>query len=183
MPTPQFNVRVPEQYHALLRTIVESLRVNPYGADALADALLSVCRQPAVNNVAHNLPSDASTANNLPSDANTEALHTVLARIAAQEERIAALEEREPRMTMLEALEARVAKLEKAPKPPRPATKRTPSILPEHIAEAALLWRDEGQSYRQIRDSHGWPYNFNALGKKAKQYLTKLEEQAGGEPQ
>src|SRR5688500_2164150 len=34
MPTPQFNVRVPERYHDLLRLIVERLRANPDGADA-----------------------------------------------------------------------------------------------------------------------------------------------------
>ena len=69
MPTPQFNVRVPERYHALLRLIVERLRANPDGADALADALLAVCRQPA--------GSGAIGADNLPAFADSVRLDAI----------------------------------------------------------------------------------------------------------
>jgi hypothetical protein len=116
MPTPQFNVRVPERYHALLRLIVERLRANPEGADALADALLAVCRQPAdallavcrqpAGKGADNLLTAAGKgADNLPTAADTEVLRSIL-------ERLDALEEREPRMVRIEALETRVATLE-----------------------------------------------------------------------
>ncbi len=60
MPTPQFNVRVPERYHDLLRLIVERLRANPDGADALADALSAVCRRSAGSG-ADNLPTAADS--------------------------------------------------------------------------------------------------------------------------
>jgi hypothetical protein len=124
MPTPQFNVRVPERYHDLLRLIVERLRANPDGADALADALSAVCRQ-AASGAADSLPSTAdsgadSGADSLPSPADS-------ARLDAIEDRLDALEEREPRMVRIEALEARMVTLEQrmdgigrtAPAPPR----------------------------------------------------------------
>src|SRR4051794_28605290 len=90
MPTPQFNVRVPEQYHALLRLIVERLRASPDGADALADALLAVCRQPA--------GSGAIGADNLQTPADR-------ARLDALEERLGSLEQ--PILDRLAALEAK----------------------------------------------------------------------------
>lgn len=108
MPTPQFNVRVPERYHDLLRLIVERLRANPDGADALADALSAVCRQPA-----------GKGADNLLSDASTDVPQSIL-------ERLAALEEREPRMVRIEALEARIAVLEEMLAGP-PATPPPPA--------------------------------------------------------
>jgi hypothetical protein len=88
MPTPQFNVRVPERYHALLRLIVERLRASPDGA--LADALLAVCRQPA--------GSDAIGADNLQTPADR-------ARLDALEERLGSLEQ--PILDRLAALEAK----------------------------------------------------------------------------
>src|SRR3954453_12525419 len=105
MPTPQFNVRVPERYHALLPLIVERLRANPDGADALADALLAVCRQPAGKGADNLLTAVGRGADNLPTDASTDVPQSIL-------DRLAALEEREPRMVRIEALETRVAKLE-----------------------------------------------------------------------
>src|SRR3954466_662741 len=90
MPAPQFNVRVPERYHALLRLIVERLRANPDGADALADALLAVCRQPA--------GSGAIGADNLPASADS-------VRLDAIEERLGSLEQ--PILDRLAALEAK----------------------------------------------------------------------------
>jgi hypothetical protein len=90
MPTPQFNVRVPERYHALLRLIVERLRANPDGADALADALLAVCRQPA--------GSGAIGADNLQTPADRARLGSLEQPIL---DRLAALEAKEDSLQSL----------------------------------------------------------------------------------
>lgn len=42
-PTPQFNMRMPEETHAALREIAEALRRNP----GLAERLVDTCRQDA----------------------------------------------------------------------------------------------------------------------------------------
>jgi hypothetical protein len=75
VPTPQFNVRVPERYHDLLRLIVERLRANQDGADALAEILTAVCRQPAVS------------ADSLPSIADRR-VDAIIDRLTALEERM-----------------------------------------------------------------------------------------------
>jgi hypothetical protein len=90
MPTPQFNVRVPERYHALLRLIVERLRANPDGADALADALLAVCRQTA--------GSGAIGADNLQTPADRARLGSLEQPIL---DRLAALEAKEDSLQSL----------------------------------------------------------------------------------
>jgi hypothetical protein len=83
VPTPQFNVRVPDRYHDLLRLIVDHLRANPDGADALAEALSAVCRQTA----------DSIGADNLPTPADSARLDAIDARLAALEQRVAAIDE------------------------------------------------------------------------------------------
>jgi hypothetical protein len=94
MPTPQFNVRVPERYHALLRLIVERLRANPDGADALADALSAVCRQPA--------GSGAIGADNLQTPADRARLEQpILDRLAALEAKEDSLQSLLDRLTGL----------------------------------------------------------------------------------
>jgi hypothetical protein len=82
MPTPQFNVRVPERYHDLLRLIVERLRANPDGADALADALSAVCRQSAGRG-ASDADRLSAAADSLPSSAVSDRLDAIEARLAS----------------------------------------------------------------------------------------------------
>jgi hypothetical protein len=117
MPTPQFNVRVPEQYHDLLRLIVERLRANPDGADALAAALSAVCRQSAGRG--------AINADSLPAAASGD----FAALLQAMQEKLALQEKTTLKlMAMVENIADRVKALEqpaepKAAKPrqPRPA--------------------------------------------------------------
>ena len=139
MPTPQFNVRVPERYHALLRLIVERLRANPDGADALADALLAVCRQPA--------GSDAIGADNLQTPADRARLGSleqpILDRLAALEAKEDSLQSLLDRLTglveahtdMLRPILNRLAALEQsasdgAPSPSEGAADDLDSLCP-----------------------------------------------------
>jgi DNA-binding NarL/FixJ family response regulator len=107
MPTPQFNVRVPEQYHDLLRLIVERLRANPDGADALADALSAVCRQSA-GRCAISADSLSAAADSLPSSAVSDRLDAITADVEDLKVRIALLPEILDRLTRAEETTQRV---------------------------------------------------------------------------
>ena len=103
--------------------------------------------------------------------------------VAELKERLAALEEREPRMVKIDALERRVAKLEEtagtqaAPPMPPPAGNRP--IPAEHLEEAARLWDGgNGPSFQQIIASKGWPYNRAGLYRAVKRYLKQSSDQA-----
>jgi hypothetical protein len=106
MPTPQFNVRVPEQYHDLLRLIVERLRTNPDGADALAAALSAVCRQSAGRG--------AISADNLSAAASGD----FAALLQAMQEKLALQEQTTLKlMAMVENIADRVKALEQPAEP------------------------------------------------------------------
>jgi hypothetical protein len=136
MPTPQFNVRVPERYHDLLRLIVERLRANPDGADDLADALSAVCRQPA--------GSGAIGADNLQTPADRARLEQpILDRLAALEAKEDSLQSLLDRLTglveahtdMLQPILDRLAALEQsasdgAPSPSEGAADDLDSLCP-----------------------------------------------------
>jgi BMFP domain-containing protein YqiC len=98
MPLPTMSLRAAPEYHQLIRDIATALRTRP----ELADALRNV------------LQSQHSVALR-----DTDVLQSIL-------DRIAALEEREPRMVRIEALEARITALEEPPAS-RPHTPRPSS--------------------------------------------------------
>jgi hypothetical protein len=102
MPTSQFNVRVPEQYHALLRLIVERLRANPDGADALADALTAVCRQFAGRGDDYLLTAAGSDADSLPAVADSLPSSAINADVEDLKLRIALLPDILERLTRAE---------------------------------------------------------------------------------
>src|SRR5690349_7172335 len=97
MPLPTMSLRAPPEHHQLIRDIATALRTRP----ELADVLRSVLQ----------------TQHTSIAERDTDVLQSIL-------DRIAALEEREPRMVRIEALEARMAALEEPPAP-RPHTPRS----------------------------------------------------------
>jgi hypothetical protein len=101
MPSPQLNLRVPLEHHDLLRAVAARLREDAAFRDHLA-ALIAGVAAPVADPVAAPVAGVAAPV----------AGDSVTAHLEALEERVAALEEREPRMTMLEALAGRVAHLE-----------------------------------------------------------------------
>lgn len=60
MPTPQFNMRMPQETHAALREIAEALRRNP----ALADQLVDICRQDVADKTT--VAADTADSQNAP---------------------------------------------------------------------------------------------------------------------
>jgi hypothetical protein len=203
MPTPQFNIRVPEQYHGLLRLIVERLRANPNGADALADALTAVCRQPAGSGA---IGADrlSAAADSLPSSAVSDRLDAITADVEDLKVRIALLPEILERLTRQEEFsrkvlafdervnEGRVKEREaragsppastsasKLPAKPRPAAENDRSIPVEHLEEAARLWDGgKGPSIAKIITDKGWSYSRAGLHKAMKRYLDQASDQA-----
>jgi hypothetical protein len=149
MPTPQFNVRVPERYHALLRLIVKHLRANPDRADALADALSAVCRQPDGSLGAVN-------ADSLPTPAN------ISQRLDAIESRLEALEQR---AAMDETGRVAVQTRSEPPAPPthapRPAVTRQPRQTPAGRGAGGGNKRLTAEQDRQIAEmlNAGRPYS------------------------
>jgi hypothetical protein len=89
---PQVNVRLAPEHHDLIREMAQRLRSDPSLAVGLAEFLAQTGSgdQPQVSPLTHGLADE----------------------VAALMERLAALEEREPRMTKIAALEARMAALE-----------------------------------------------------------------------
>jgi hypothetical protein len=199
MPTPQFNVRVPEQYHDLLRLIVERLRANPNGADALADALTAVCRQSAgsgaisadrLSAAADSLPSSAVSDRLDAIERRHEDLHilldTIQERLARQEQTTVEL------TTFTQSIKEGIVKdraragsppaskrASKVPTAPRPAEPSDRSIPVEHVEEAARLWDGgKGPSIAKIIAAKGWTHHRSALGKKVKRYLEQSSDQA-----
>jgi hypothetical protein len=206
MPTPQFNVRVPEQYHGLLRLIVERLRANPDGADALAAALTAVCRQSAGSIGAIGADSLSAAADSLPSSAVSDRLDAITADLEDLKVRIALLPEILERLTRQEEFSRKVLAFDervnegrvkdrearagsppastsasKLPAKPRPATPDNHPIPVEHVEEAARLWDGgKGPSIAKIIAAKGWSHHRSALGKKVKRYLDQSSAQAGG---
>jgi hypothetical protein len=203
MPTPQFNIRVPEQYHGLLRLIVERLRANPDGADALAAALTAVCRQSASRSAigADSLP---AAGDSLPSAAVSNRLDAITADVEDLKVRIALLPEILDRLTREEEFsrkvltfaetindglvkdrEARVANPSASTAAsgvsakPRPDAASNRSIPVEHLEEAARLWDGgKGSSIAKIITAKGWTYNRAGLHKAVKRYLDQSSGQA-----
>jgi DNA-binding NarL/FixJ family response regulator len=148
MPTPQINIRVPTEHHDLMRLIASAVKRNP----SIVAALRAVC-QDGESSFALAITPESSPESSL--------------RIDALDDRIAALEEKEPRMAKIDALEVRMAALEErmdgidrtaAPRQPRPPAegKRRPKtdITPELHRRIHEL-RAEGKTHRAIADELG----------------------------
>jgi hypothetical protein len=86
MPSPQLNLRVPSEHHAILKRVASRLREDVAFKDQLAALVAGV----------------AAPVAGVAGD-------SIVARLEA---RLEALEEREPRMVRIEALEARLEVLE-----------------------------------------------------------------------
>jgi hypothetical protein len=200
MPTPQFNIRVPEQYHGLLRLIVERLRANPNGADALAAALSAVCRQSA-NSGAISADSLPVAADSLPSPAVSDRLDAVERRYDDLWDLVQKIQERLVRQeastveltTFAQSINEGIVKdraaragsppaskrASKVPAVPRPAAESDRSIPVEHLEEAARLWDGgKGPSIAKIIAAKGWSYSRAGLHKAMKRYLDQASDQA-----
>jgi hypothetical protein len=102
MALPTITLRVAPEHHQLIRDIGAALRTRPELANVLRDVLQA--------------QHDSGVT-----DRDTNVLQSTLAPVL---DRIAALEEREPRMVRMEALEARIATLEE--RASMPVTRQTP---------------------------------------------------------
>lgn len=148
MPTPQFNVRVPEQFHGLLRDIVEGLRANP----GLAGALSAVCRQAKAS-------------------PGADIVLTVvdISRLEAMEARLEAVEAWLTNGGTRSVPPARRRSSEAA----LPAADNR--VIPDEIlAEAAALWDGgRGASFDKIIKAKGWTCHRSALHKAVVRYLAR----------
>jgi hypothetical protein len=110
---PQINVRLAPEHHGLIRELAQRLRADPSLAVGLANFLAQAgsIDQTQVGPLTHGLADE----------------------VAAQRERLAALEEREPRMVRIEALETRVAALEAMMASPRAAPPTPTEVTSEPL--------------------------------------------------
>jgi hypothetical protein len=98
MPLPTMSLRAAPEHHQIIRDIATALRTRPELANVLRDVL-------------------QAQHDNGVTDRDTNVLQSIL-------DRLAALEEREPRMVRIDALEARIAALEERASIPAAAGKR-----------------------------------------------------------
>lgn len=164
MPLPTMSLRAAPEHQQIIRDIATALRTRPELADVLRDVLQTQ----------HGI-----------APGNTGVLQSIL-------ERLAALEEREPRMVRIEALETRMAALEgqgSAPaaepakpkaqaktKPQRPksAHRGAPPIPEDHLMEALRLWDGgKGSSPAQIIAAKKWPYHRSSLFRAMKRQVER----------
>jgi hypothetical protein len=149
MPLPTMSLRVAPEYHQLIRDIATALRTRPELADVLHDVL-----QTQHDNVLQSQHDGIA-----PRD--TDVLQSIL-------DRLAALEEREPRMVRIDAVEARITALEAGASMPvtasadseRPAVTRQPR--PASVGQGAGgSKRMTAEQDRQIADllNAGRPYS------------------------
>jgi hypothetical protein len=186
------SLRAHPDHHQLIRDIGLALRTRPELEAVLRDVLQEQHDGIAPGNT------DVLHAFQERLMIQSESLRTTMAYADNINERLKVLEQPEAlrdtdgNTGVLQSILDRLTALEEmAAGAPATMTKRAPTWIPrrmpegrnailrEHVEEAAKLWQ-EGKSFRQIRDEKGWDCNFNALGKKVKQYL---ENTAGDRPQ